>query len=259
VVKNVPDPKGGTVYASWRVATGTRADTLEPPMGDPGGGSDFAGFYNHFGIPIADWGFGGPAGTYHSAYDTHAWMSRFGDPGFAYHATAARVGAAMALRLANADILPYDYAEFASTMRRYLPPLTRGFVAKGWDTTAVAPLATAIARLGQSASAFAVARDRALAAGVSRAAQLSTNTTLLKVERAFARPSGLKGRPWYRSLIYVADIDNGYANMNFPGVNEAVRAGDRALALTELADLAQRFDAAANLMNEAARQVASPQ
>ena len=63
-------------------------------MGDPGGGSDFAGFYNHLGIPIAEWGFGGPAGTYHSAYDTFAWMERFGDPGFLYHATAARVGLA---------------------------------------------------------------------------------------------------------------------------------------------------------------------
>jgi N-acetylated-alpha-linked acidic dipeptidase len=87
VVKSVPDPKGrGSVYEAWRLVTGTRADTLEPNMGDPGGGSDFAGFYNHFGIPTADWGFGGPAGTYHSAYDTHAWMERFGDPGFLYHA-----------------------------------------------------------------------------------------------------------------------------------------------------------------------------
>lgn len=259
VVKGVPDPKGrGSVYEAWRAATGTRADTLEPPMGDPGGGSDFAGFYNHLGIPIADWGFGGPAGTYHSAYDTYAWMERFGDPGFLYHATAARVGAVMALRIANADILPYDYVEFAATMRRYVPPLTRSFVAKGWDTTAVASLASAIARLERSATAFAVARDQALANGASRPAQVKTNTTLLQVERAFARPSGLKGRPWYRSLIYVADIDNGYANMNFPGVNEAVRAGDHALALTELADLTQRFGVAAGLMDDAARQVATP-
>ena len=58
VVKSVPAPKGGgTVYEAWRVSAGLRADTLEPPMGDPGGGSDFAGFYNHLGIPIAEWGF----------------------------------------------------------------------------------------------------------------------------------------------------------------------------------------------------------
>ena len=140
-----------------------------------------------------------------------------------------------------------------------MPPLTRGFVLKGWDTTAVAPLASAIDRLERSAAAFAEARDRALASGVSFPSQVATNATLLKVERAFARPSGLNGRPWYRSLIYVADIDNGYANMNFPGVNEAVRAGDRALAFSELADLAQRFGVAADLMDEAARLVGTPQ
>ncbi len=252
IVKSVPLPTGnGTVYDSWRLTSGTRADSLEPPMGDPGGGSDFAGFYNHFGIPIADWGFGGPSGIYHSAYDTFAWMERFGDPGFLYHATAARIGAAMSLRLANAEILPYDYAEFARTMRGYLAPLTRGFTAKGWETGAISPLNQAITRLERSAVAFAATRDSALARGVPRAAQQSTNSTLLKVERAFARDSGLKGRPWYRSLIYVADVDNGYSNMNFPGINEAIRADDRPLAMTELTDLTRRFEAAAALLDEA--------
>ena len=259
VVKSVPEPKGkGTVYDAWRAASGLKADTLEPAMGDPGGGSDFAGFYNHLGIPIAEWGFGGPAGTYHSAYDTFAWMEKFGDPGFLYHATAARIGAAMALRVANADVLPYDYVEFARTMRPYLRPLTRSFAAKGWDTTAVAPLAAAITKLEQTAQSFAAARDARLATGVSKSSQLATNAALMKVERAFARPSGLKGRPWYRSLIYVADIDNGYANMNFPGVNEAVRAGDRALAMTELTDLVQRFGMAADAVAEAQRALGTP-
>ena len=121
----VPDPNGkGSVYAEWRKAAAV-ADTAEPAMGDPGGGSDFAGFYNHLGIPIAEWGFGGAGGVYHSQYDDYTWMTKFGDPGFQYHAAAARVGAAMLLRLANADVLPYDYAEFAKTMRRYLAPIDR--------------------------------------------------------------------------------------------------------------------------------------
>lgn len=256
VLRGVTDPKTkGSVYSAWRAASGVVSDTLEPTMGDPGGGSDFAGFYNHLGIPIAEWGFGGPAGTYHSAYDTFAWMEKFGDPGFVYHATAARIGAAMALRVANADVLPYDYAEFARTMRRYIAPMQRTMGLKGWDTTATRPLAAAIARLERSAVSFASARDAALAADVSKGARDATNSALMGVERAFARPSGLKGRPWYRSLIYVADIDNGYANMNFPGVNEAVRAGDRALAAEELADLTARFGVAADLMDAAARAV----
>ena len=102
-------------------------------MGDPGGGSDFAGFYNHLGIPIAEWGFGGAGGVYHSQYDGYAWMTKFGDPGFQYHAAAARVGAAMLLRLANADVLPYDYAEYAKTMRRYLAPIDRAVADRRWN------------------------------------------------------------------------------------------------------------------------------
>jgi N-acetylated-alpha-linked acidic dipeptidase len=244
VARNVPDPSGkGSVYAEWRRASAV-ADSAEPAMGDPGGGSDFAGFYNHLGIPIAEWGFGGAGGVYHSQYDDFAWMSKFGDPNFLYHATAARIGAAMVLRVANADILPYDYVEFARTMRRYLPALDRSFAAKRWSGS-TNELRDAIGRMETEASAFSSARDAALAGSApSRAQRQATNAALLQVERALARPAGLRTRPWYRNLIYVADEDNGYANMVFPSINEAMRANDERLTSTELTDLAQRFDAA---------------
>ena len=252
ITKQVQDPRGrGTVYATWRAATGTRADSLEPPMGDPGGGSDFAGFYNHFGIPMADWGFGGPSGIYHSAYDTFAWMERFGDPGFQYHATAARIGAAMLLRLANAQVLPYDYVEFARTMTRYLAPVERGLTQKGWSAAAVAPLAAAISRLEKSATDFATTRDAALSAAITPVAQLAANSALLRVERALARPSGLKSRPWYRSLIYASDVDNGYSTMSFPGINEAIRYATQPETVAEINDLAARFGAAADAVDAA--------
>lgn len=252
IAKQVQDPRGrGTVYATWRAATGTRADSLEPPMGDPGGGSDFAGFYNHFGIPMADWGFGGPSGIYHSAYDTFAWMERFGDPGFQYHATAARIGAAMLLRLANAQVLPYDYVEFARTMTRYLAPVERGLTQKGWSAAAVAPLAAAISRLEKSATDFATTRDAALSTAITPAALLAANSALLRVERALARPSGLKSRPWYRSLIYASDVDNGYSTMSFPGINEAIRYGTQPETVAEINDLAARFGAAADAVDAA--------
>ena len=252
ITKQVQDPRGrGTVYATWRAATGTRADSLEPPMGDPGGGSDFAGFYNHFGIPMADWGFGGPSGIYHSAYDTFAWMERFGDPGFQYHATAARIGAAMLLRLANAQVLPYDYVEFARTMTRYLAPVERGLTQKGWSAAAVAPLAAAISRLEKSAKDFATTRDAALSTAITPAAQLAANRALLRVERALARPSGLKSRPWYRSLIYASDVDNGYSTMSFPGITEAIRYGTQPETVAEINDLAARFGAAADAVDAA--------
>jgi len=255
VLKTIPDPLGrGMLYDAWKTTAGIR-DTASPPMGDPGGGSDFAGFYNHLGIPIAEWGFGGPSGTYHSTYDTFAWMEKFGDTDFKFHAAAARIGATLVVRMADADILPYDYVEFANTMRRYLPALRRGFAMKGWDSTAVAPLGVAIDGLQRSAELFAVSRDSMLQKTLPKETREATNRALLGVERAFTRPSGLKGRPWYRNLIYVADVDNGYSNMNFPGVNEAIRAGERDVAKTELADLVQRFAAASRALDDARRNV----
>jgi N-acetylated-alpha-linked acidic dipeptidase len=251
VTRAIPDPSGeGSVYEVWRKRSGVRAGT-EPAMGDPGGGSDFAGFYNHLGIPHSDWGFGGASGVYHSNYDSYTFMERFGDPGYRYHAAAARIGTAMMMRLANADVLPYDYAEFARTMRSYLKPIDDNLKAKGWRGSS-APLASAIERMERSALAFAAARDAALATGLPAARQQATNAALLRVERAMTRPEGLRSRPWYRNLIYVADVDNGYSNMVFPSVNEAIRYGDAALFERELTDLVQRFDAATAAL-EAAR------
>jgi N-acetylated-alpha-linked acidic dipeptidase len=268
VARHVPDPRGGTVYERWRSAgRAARAagDTAEPAMGDPGGGSDFAGFYNHLGIPHSDWGFGGAGGIYHSHYDTYHWMSTFGDTGFVYHATAARIGALMALRLANADIHPYDYVEFARTMKRYLPGLDSAIrnapfggqpavisvegerlsLASATATTVVSHLRDAIERMERAAVAFERARDAALAGPeLPRAKRERVNVALRDVERALTRPEGLRTRPWYRSLIYVADENNGYANMVFPSIKEAARAKDASLTGIEAADLVRRFDAA---------------
>ena len=250
VTRGIPDPSGeGSVYDVWRKRSGVRAGE-EPAMGDPGGGSDFAGFYNHLGIPHSDWGFGGGNGIYHSNYDSYTFMERFGDPGYRYHAAAARIGTAMMMRLANADVLPYDYAEFARTMRRYLAPIDANLKAKGWVGSS-APLAAAIDRMERAATSFASARDSALAAGLPSVRQAATNRALLQVERAMTRAEGLRSRPWYRNLIYVADVDNGYSTMVFPSVNEAIRYGDTALFARELADLVRRFDAATAALDAA--------
>jgi N-acetylated-alpha-linked acidic dipeptidase len=243
VADEVPDPNGkGSVYTQWRLASHTPVDS-EPTMDDPGGGSDFAGFYNHLGIPIAEWGFGGAGGVYHSQYDDFAWMSKFGDPKFTYHATAGRIGAAMVLRIANADILPYDYVEFAETMEKYLPDVDKSLLAKGWRTS-MDPVREALNRFEAAATAFEAARDQLLTGDPSPEVLARINASLLKVERALTRPQGLDRREWYRNLIYLADEDNGYANMVFPSVNEAIRASDANRTIREIADLADHFDAA---------------
>ena len=252
IVKKVPDPsKQGSVYDVWRKRANLAADSLEPPMGDPGGGSDFAGFYNHLGIPIADWGFGGPQGVYHSAYDSYHWMSKFGDPGFEFHATAARIGAAMMLRLANADILPYDYVEFARTMQRFARQVETSIADKKWSVSAAA-LTSAIARMEDAAVAFNTARDHALTAQPSQSTLRAVNAKLLQVERELTRPEGLTTRPWFRSLVYASDENNGYSTMVLPSVNEAIRANDQKSVDKELTDLGRRFDAATRVLRDAA-------
>jgi N-acetylated-alpha-linked acidic dipeptidase len=252
LARSIADPNGkGSVYDAWRRASSV-PDSAEPAMGDPGGGSDFAGFYNHLGIPHADWGFGGAGGVYHSAYDSRRWMETFGDTGYRYHATAARLGAAMVLRLANADILPYDYVEYARTMRGYLPAMDRAIATHQWSISKT-PLATTIDRMERSATTFSATRDSVLARTLPAPTRKAANAALLRVERALTRPEGLKTRPWYRNLIYAADENNGYANMVFPSINEAIRAGNAALVESEIADLARRFDAATAALDDATR------
>ena len=251
VAKQVPDPSHqGSVYEVWRKHANLAADSLEPQMGDPGGGSDFAGFYNHLGIPIADWGFGGPTGVYHSAYDSYHWMTKFGDPTFEVHATTARIGAVALLRIANADILPYDYVEFARTMRRFGSQVDQAIADKRWRVSA-AGLTSAVGRMEDAAVAFNAARDRALTAQLARGTAKQVNASLREVERQLTRPQGLVTRPWFRNLIYASDENNGYSTMVLPSVNEAIRIGDQAAVGQELTDLAQHFDAATRALKVA--------
>jgi len=251
VARGVPDPGGqGSVYDVWRKRANLPADTLEPQMGDPGGGSDFAGFYNHLGIPIADWGFGGPGGVYHSAYDSYYWMVKFGDPTFEYHAANARIGAVALLRIANAEILPYDYVEYARTIRRFSSQVERTLVEKHWKLSG-SVLSSAVARMESAAVAFTAARNRALAAPISPAVAKRVNATLLGVERQLTRPQGLVTRPWFRNLIYASDENNGYSTMVLPSVNEAIRLGDESAADREMADLTQRLDSATHVLEVA--------
>jgi N-acetylated-alpha-linked acidic dipeptidase len=251
IAKEVPDPSHqGSVYDVWRKRANLTADTLEPQMGDPGGGSDFAGFYNHLGIPIADWGFGGPQGVYHSAYDSYHWMSKFGDPNFEFHATNARIGAATLLRLANAEILPYDYVEYARTMKRFASQVGQTISDKHWKLS-VAELSESLGKMESAAATFAAERDRALTAQLSPATAKQVNAKLLEVERELTRPQGLVTRPWFRNLIYAADENNGYSTMVLPSVGEAMRVGDEALTGRELTDIAQRFNAATRALQMA--------
>lgn len=261
VTKVIASPDGkGSVYDAWRRSDRIVSDTAQPAIGDPGGGSDFAGFYNHLGIPIADWGFGGPLGIYHSAFDSYHWMTKFGDPGFRYHATMGALGAVALMRIADADILPYDYVEYARAMHGLTATAAKNITLKKWAGASTAALDSSIVVMETSGRAFNLARDAALARGASAESRKQANELLLQVERVFVRPEGLpvSKRKWFHNVIYAADNDNGYSNIGLPSINEAVQAGDEALTVREIADLSARFRRAAGILDSAARSLRTP-
>ncbi|MGH9908169.1 MAG: M28 family peptidase, partial [Pyrinomonadaceae bacterium] len=133
--RDIRDPKTGkTVYQQWQdrarearpeaemtdAETGSDAKIAEARIGALGSGSDYTPFLQHLGIPSLDMGFGGDYGVYHSAYDSFHWMSQFGDPTFAYHVAAAQLWGTVAMRLADADALQFDYTDYAREIREFL-------------------------------------------------------------------------------------------------------------------------------------------
>ena len=250
VAATTPSPfDDGTLLALWQGQDSIPADSA-PHVGDLGGGSDYAGFYDHLGIPSLDLGFSGPYGVYHSAYDTYHWMTSFGDPHYLEHAGAARMAGALVARLANADIAPYDHIGLASQLTRLTDTVIDSLATLGIPVN-VDTLRGALAHLTRSARAFHDARAAALAGG-RRLDLPRINRVLLTVDKALTRPSGLVGRPWFRNILFAADVDNGYANVFLPTVAEAIRAHDNARAAAEIDDFAGRLHEAASRLDQAA-------
>ena len=90
------------------------------PVGDLGSGSDYTAFLQHLGVPSTDVSSSGPYGVYHSVFDNFAWFKKFGDPDFVYEQEMARVFGLEAVRMADADVLPYDYEEYGKEIAAYL-------------------------------------------------------------------------------------------------------------------------------------------
>ena len=99
-------------------------------------------FLNRLGVPIADLTFSGPYGVYHSVYDNHLWVEKFGDPGFLHQTAMARVWGVIALRLANADVVPLDYRATAERLREFVRESTHGNAARA----ALQPVSSAVDR-----------------------------------------------------------------------------------------------------------------
>jgi N-acetylated-alpha-linked acidic dipeptidase len=236
--------------AALRVARAP--DTTDLPFGNLGGGSDFAGFYNHLGIPAFEVGFSGRYGAYHSAYDTFAWMERFGDPGFVSHAAVARMAALMLTRLANAEVLPYDYDELGRHITGLVADRRKEARESAMPDADWVGLEQALTRFAAAARSLVSARSAATAGAARPGADLArANAALRAVEPALTRAEGLAGRPWMRNLVYAPARDDGYGEAALPGVAEAIDDRDGARLEVELRDLTSRVRSATALLEEA--------
>jgi N-acetylated-alpha-linked acidic dipeptidase len=228
VTKTVQDPGGGTIFDAWR------GDDATPTPGRLGSGSDYTVFLDHLGVPGMEVGMSSPGGEYHSAYDDTQQVERFLDPGYLGHQAASRTSGVAALRLANADILPLRYSDYAREVDAYVTQLQ--------DIQRTNPAASQVdlsilreaAQDWGRASGALEARGAALVADDSPpAGQLNrVNRALIRQERQLTTPVGIPGRPWFRHQIYAPGINTGYAAQFLPGLRDALDAGDDATVTT---------------------------
>jgi N-acetylated-alpha-linked acidic dipeptidase len=200
-----------------------------------GSGSDYTVFLNFLGIPVVDLTFDGPYGVYHSQYDDYFWMSRFGDPGFRYMTAMVEVWSRLALRLANAEVLPYDFEGYAVFLRELVDELG---ALPGAERLDLAGARAAVERLRESAERSAMALGRAMTSG-SLAEPLDRE--LIALERAFLLEQGIPDRPWFKHALYAPRYT--YAALSLPGVTEALEKGNGELAREQLRLLVERIDA----------------
>ena len=268
VARSVPSPAGGAVYDQWKNSRSEenehRASNAPPAaeevhIGDLGSGSDFTPFFQHAGVPSTDISSEGPYGVYHSAFDNFAWYTQNADPKFFYLQEMARVLGLEALRMADANVLPYDYAAYASVIessidaakRRAGDPSDRSS-SLGWRASdgglGSLDFVTAQAAAARFAAAAQKARSRQIAATGDLA---KLNLALRQTESALLSPDGLPNRPWYRHVIFAPGEFTGYAAVVIPGVNEAIDARDSKRAAQQLAVLADALDRAAHTLDSA--------
>lgn len=262
------------------------------PIGPLGSGSDYSAFLQHLGIPALNVGFGGEdatSGSYHSVYDSFTHFTQFDDPGLKYGAALSKLTGRLVLRAANADRVPARYADFASTVARYvgevrtlaadrrakdlaLATLTDSdafrLASHPADPTSapaakpVTPLIDmlalerASARLTQSAAAA----DSMLAKeeGFSPATRAHIDALLRDIDQTLIDPAGLPFRPWYKNLVYAPGLFTGYGAKTLPGVREAIEERRFDDANTYVAKTAAVLNAYSDRLDAAVKEAKAP-
>jgi len=232
-----------------RKAQGQPSRPNEAMIGPLGSGSDYTVFLDRLGIPSTDFRFSGANGVYHSAYDDLTWMDRFTDRLFLYHGAAARYWGLVVTRFADAPVLPLHYSRYGQTIEDALTDLQRKVEDYNQDQSD----SSKKLRLDVTNAMAAARRIHDAGLRLESAQSAAANDGLVATEADFLAPDGLKGRPWYRHLIYAPGYDTGYEAVIFPEPAQAVKERNQA----DLDAGMRRLESA--LSRAAARLEATPQ
>ena len=269
ISKDVIDPQTNvSVYERRKASEVVRAPSLKAKrdamskksfsLGAMGSGSDYSTFIQHLGVPSLNFGYGGedPGGEYHSIYDSYDDYRRFKDSTFDYGVALAKTAGRAALRLADADVLPFDFRSLHKTISGYVTELT-ALIDQTRENTALeneliktkqytlaadplkklkmpvakaevpfidfSPLQNALSALEKSSNQLADAWSKSIASSGDHDA---LNKSLYQAEQQLLYANGLPRRPWFKHTIYAPGFYTGYGVKTMPGIREAIEQRD---------------------------------
>lgn len=239
-----PDGKDRTLYDIWE----EKAGDIDPL----GAQSDYTAFLHRGGIAAIDLGTTrapyDPIYHTHSNYDSYHWMSTYADPSFVIHKAIGQYLTLMLYHLVDDDSLPLEPANYGPEMRAYFEELE--LIVASSNNTAGLDLATlkdAIAAFEDSAQQFNTLRASAILTNLDLLTEL--NHKARDFSRGFISQGGLPDREFYQHLIFAPGVDTGYAPVTFPGITEAVTAGNLTLAREFIEKTTKAIIAAAAILN----------
>ena len=279
ISKSIQDPQTGvTIFERQRASRATEAATTSAkkeilnsttyPLGAMGSGSDYSSFIQHIGVPSLNIGFGGEneGGEYHSIYDSYDHYSKYKDPGFAYGVTLAQTAGRAALRLSEADALPFDFTALHKTVKGYINELmnnveqmrekakvenelvnTKAYAVAADPTEGLklptivadvpyidfASILNALTRLEKTAQQVEQIKANADAQKLA-----AINAKIYAAEQSLLMTNGLPRRPWYKHSLYAPGFYTGYGVKTIPGVREAIEQKDWSETRTQIEEVA---------------------
>ncbi|CAO1945922.1 unnamed protein product [Urochloa humidicola] len=217
-----PDNPSQTVYDSW-IKSNSSLRILR--LGD--GGSDYSAFVQHAGIPSMNIIFGEGPGypVYHTLYDDYVWMEKFGDPGFRRHVAAASIWGMMALRLADDEVIPFNYMSYSTELEAYTKVIEKEV--KGIAVTC-SPLYNSIKDLRTAATEVNNEQKELQKLVLSKQLNKDSlkirqlNDRLMQAERAFTSREGIFKQEWFKHLVYGPSEQNDWDTAAYPGIANAI-------------------------------------